>query len=132
MWIELLRLYHSGGTNGEVWIGNEFVCYSIELPWRNNSRSISCIPEGEYVLSKRFSKKFGWHIRVEDVPERSGILFHAANDALKELEGCIAPVTEITAPGKGLLSKPAFELFRTKVYSALNTGQSVWLEILSK
>lgn len=132
MWIKLLRSYFPSGTNGEIWVDDQLLCYSIELPWRDNNRNISCIPEGEYSLSKRYSKKFGWHVMVHDVPERSNILFHAANDALKELQGCIAPVSEITGPGKGILSKRAFELLRGKVYSALENGQNVWLDVKRK
>jgi hypothetical protein len=53
------------------------------------------------------------------VQGRSGILFHAANDALKELRGCIAPVTEHTGEGKGNWSRNATMLFRDRVYDAL-------------
>ncbi|WP_371559569.1 DUF5675 family protein [Flavobacterium sp. Arc2] len=66
-----------------------------------NQRWISCIPEGEYVLQKWFSPKFKWHIHLQNVPRRDFILIHPANDAKKELLGCIAPVTIYTRIGKG-------------------------------
>lgn len=122
--IGLLRTYHPQGTNGEIWLNGELVCYSIELPWLDNIRNTSCIPEGTYSLSKRYSQRFGWHILVEDVPQRSGILFHPANDARKELRGCIAPVSQLTGIGRGTNSTVAFENLRGRVYALLDIGES--------
>lgn len=130
--IGLLRTYHPQGTNGEIWLNGELVCYSIELPWLDNIRNISCIPEGTYSLSKRYSKRFSWHILVEDVPQRSGILFHPANDARKELRGCIAPVSQQTGIGKGSNSKVAFEKLRMHVYALLDIGERVYLQLENK
>jgi|GEM_PF-4701125 len=96
--VKLLRTYGDRGTNGEIWIGGDLECCAIELPWRENVRNISCIPEGTYPLAKRYSKRFGWHILVRDVPMRSAILFHPANNAEKELRGCIAPVKRCVVP----------------------------------
>ena len=130
--VGLLRTYHPHGTNGEIWLNGELVCYSIELSWIDNSRNISCIPEGTYPLSKRYSRRFGWHILIADVPQRSGILFHPANDARKELRGCIAPVSELTGIGKGANSRVAFEKMKARVYTLLDQGQQVYLQIENK
>ncbi len=62
-----------------------------------------------------------------DVENRSFILFHPANNALKELNGCIAPVTKLSGPGLGLLSRKAFEKLKTLVYQALDNKESVEL-----
>lgn len=62
---------------------------SLELPWKNNERRISCIPEGEYEIVKRFSEKYGNHFHILDVPDRSYILIHNAN-FVRQLRGCIA------------------------------------------
>src|SRR5690606_26150009 len=107
--VDLLRVSDTRGINGEIRMEGELVCYAIELPWKDNARNISCIPEGSYPLVKRYSKRFGWHILIKDVPDRSSILIHPANDAQKELQGCIAPVTRLTGPGKGSESRIAFE-----------------------
>jgi hypothetical protein len=93
MELELKRAYFPKGTNGGIFFNDKFICFTIELPWKDNLRNISCIPEGRYRLGKRFTPNRGWHLLVNEVPGRSGILFHAANNALKELRGCIAPVT---------------------------------------
>jgi hypothetical protein len=71
------------------------------LPWKNNETRVSCIPEGKYFIKKRYSQKFQWHLEIENVQNRSLILFHPANNALQELNGCIAPVTKLSGPGLG-------------------------------
>lgn len=122
MKLELRRKYHPHGTNGEFFFNNEKICNAIELPWKNNQRRISCIPEGIYRLRKRFSPKFKWHLEVMNVKNRNLILIHPANDALKELNGCIAPVSEITGEGKGIRSRIAFERLNEIVFPYLEKG----------
>ena len=53
--------------------------YSLELPYRDNKRRISCIPEGNYIGFKHNSPKFGNTVWIKDVPKRSEILIHAGN-----------------------------------------------------
>lgn len=71
------------GTFGRLTVckrdGEEFMCFdTLELPWRDNLRQISCIPEGSYRCSFGPTGK-GRLYRVENVPGRDGILFHAGN-----------------------------------------------------
>ena len=66
-----------------------FECVSLELPWRGNKTNLSCIPKGTYHLSHRESSKYGNHLHVEDVKDRSYILIHVAN-YVTQLRGCIA------------------------------------------
>jgi hypothetical protein len=105
--------------------------YSIELPWKNNHTRVSCIPEGKYELVKRWSPKFNRHLQVMNVPKRNFILIHPANDALKELKGCIAPVSIITGAGMGLRSRMALETLTSLVYGALDRREQVFLIIKS-
>lgn len=123
----LTRTYFPDGTNGILMCEGKKICYTIELPWKNNEKSVSCIPEGRYFIKKRYSQKFKWHLEVVDVKNRSYILFHPANNALQELNGCIAPVTKLSGPGLGLLSRKAFEKLKTFVYAALDSKESVEL-----
>lgn len=74
---------------GRLTVG-PFSCWTLERPWENNVRMISCIPDGTYVCEPFSGKKFKDVIEVTGVPNRSYILFHAANYP-EELEGCIAP-----------------------------------------
>src|SRR5690606_5922699 len=109
MELMLERAYYKEGTNGTLFCSQTFLCHSIELPWKENKRSISCIPEGRYELVPRFSNQFNHHLLLKRVEKRSLILIHPANDALKELEGCIAPVLTLTGIGKGTQSRPALQ-----------------------
>lgn len=65
-----------------------YECYTLELPWKDNERKVSCIPEGEYKVVPRWSAKFKEHFHILDVPNRTWILFHAGNYRT-QIEGCI-------------------------------------------
>lgn len=129
MKLELQRTYYPNGTNGELFLNGNKICATIELPWKNNQSQVSCIPEGEYVLEKRYSSKFGWHLQVMDVPERKLILIHPANNALKELKGCIAPVSYLIAAGQGGESRKALEKLKELIYPMLEREEKVVLII---
>lgn len=85
------------GTFGLLTI-DDFKCFTLELPDYNNQPSISCIPQGEYEVSLRYSPSFKKTLyNVKNVPKRSFILIHGANFAgdkkkrlQSHLEGCIA------------------------------------------
>ncbi len=123
----LTRTYFPEGTNGKLECEGKFICNTIELPWKINEKRVSCIPEGKYFLRKRYSQKFQWHLEIENVQNRSLILFHPANNALLELNGCIAPVTKLSGPGLGLMSRKAFIILKTLVYKALDNKENIEL-----
>ena len=107
MTIELQRFYQDGWTDGIILIKGVVVCRSIELGWANNERNVSCVPEGVYPVAIIQHPKHGECLRVDSVKGRSGILIHVANDAQKELRGCIAPVFSLSGNGKGQYSRLA-------------------------
>ena len=127
----LSRTYFPEGTNGILECGGKLICLTIELPYINNETKVSCIPEGKYFIKKRYSKKFQWHLEILDVKNRSLILFHPANNAIRELNGCITPVTKISGPGLGLMSRKAFAKLKNLVYEALDKEESVELIVKS-
>ena len=131
MVLVLKRQYFPEGTNGQLKCEGKLICNTIELPWKNNETRVSCIPEGEYYIRKRYSRKYQWHLELLDVPQRKFILFHPANYALKELQGCIAPVTKLSGPGVGLMSRKAFAKLKSIVYKALDKNESVLLIVES-
>jgi len=131
MVLELSRTYFPDGTNGKLECEGKFICNTIELPWKKNETKVSCIPEGEYFIKKRYSNKFKWHLEIVNVKNRSLILFHPANNALRELKGCIAPVTKLSGPGLGLMSRKAFAKLKHLVYKALDNEESVALLVTS-
>lgn len=61
---------------------------TLERPWLNNQKSISCIPAGFYTCRRVASPKFGNTFEVTNVPGRSGILFHKGNLS-DDTHGCI-------------------------------------------
>jgi len=134
MELEIQRTYFPNGTNGVMRQSEDkkgIICYTIELPWLDNRHGVSCIPEGKYELVKRYSKKFGKHLLLQGVVNRSLILMHPANDAQKELKGCIAPVSIHTGEGKGSRSRIAFQKVMSIVSSVLDQHKQVFLTIKS-
>lgn len=87
-----LNRYHSDlfGTYGALVFNGRVVCHTYELPWLNNARNVSCIPEGEYPLVKIHSERHSDCYLVENVPNRSGILIHMGNGK-SDTQGCILP-----------------------------------------
>ena len=79
-------------TMGELFINGERFCDTLELPYKNNKRSVSCIPAGEYKVRLRYPRESATrdylHLLVQEVKDRSYILFHRGNTA-KDTRGCI-------------------------------------------
>lgn len=125
----LQRTYGANGTNGTISFNGEEICHTIELPDRNNIPRISCIPIGQYKLQKRRYPKHGEQIAIPMVLGREAILIHAANNALRELQGCIAPVTALTGEGTGDYSGKALAKLKALVYSLWDMGDEVYLNI---
>lgn len=128
----LCRSHFKEGTNSALFFNDEFVCFVIELPWKKNFRRISCIPDGFYKVRKRYSQRFKHHFIVQGVPQRDYILIHPANDALKELEGCLAPVSSLTNIGKGGASRNALQRLFNVLAEHFKRNEHIPLEIISK
>jgi hypothetical protein len=75
-------------TCGALSLGSKVICFTLELPWRDNKKNSSCIPLGTYDVVPHVSPKFGKTLLLLDVPDRSEILIHAGNTA-KDTRGCI-------------------------------------------
>jgi len=79
--VSLFRMQRSDhGTEG-ILATQDFSCKTLELPWKDNRRQISCIPPGEYKVEIRLSNKYGRIYWVRKVPERTYILIHSGNYA---------------------------------------------------
>lgn len=87
----LERVYLETETLGSIYDpdGN-LVAKTMELPWKENKRAISCIPEGSYKVIQQPPKPTRQYpyFRLPDVPGRSGILIHRIT-YVKDLKGCI-------------------------------------------
>lgn len=74
-------------TIGELTIdGNTFA--TLELPWLNNLKIVSCIPPGVYCCKQIESPSRGRVYEVMDVEGRDHILIHIGNFP-RDTEGCI-------------------------------------------
>lgn len=79
-------------TLGKLYLNGGLYWHTLELPYKDNQRSISCIPAGRYKVKKRSaeqSSKYKYeHLIVEAVPNRKYILFHIGNYP-HDTSGCI-------------------------------------------
>lgn len=105
----------------------------LELPWKENQRSVSCIPEGEYFVRKRKAEESPSrnydHFIVEDVENRSYILWHSGNyhwnikgcllhgQSFVDLDGDGLPDVTSTLFTIGHLNKILPDRFRFKIVS---------------
>jgi hypothetical protein len=88
----LSRSYTPSETKGyfAVFDGSvlDYHCVTLEPPNLGNQHNISCIPEGQYTVTKENNPEKGMCFRVNNVPNRDGILIHKGNFT-KETRGCI-------------------------------------------
>ncbi len=103
------------GTFGTLSIDGQFACFTVELPWDDNKKNVSCIPYGGYRCVQH-----GWEPdtkvdfpktwEVLNVRGRKTILIHAGN-TIKDTKGCIL-VGLNSAPGGVSNSRPAMDMLR--------------------
>ncbi len=79
-------------TIGNLYLDGEWLCDTLELPYLDNQRNISCIPAGQYKVRLRLPRESATrdyiHLLVKDVKDRDYILFHIGNSA-KDTRGCV-------------------------------------------
>ena len=98
-----------------------FTACCMELPWRNNQEDISCVPEGVYPIQlvESIQKRFGNTFLVQDVPNRSGILFgHIGNYAGDVSKG-------FKSSSKGCLVMGLSHAKIRAQYGATNSGKTI-------
>ncbi len=105
---------HSASIIGKLYANREFVCYTLELPWRWNARTVSCVPPGSYSAFIRYDKPDGWRIQLENVPERSGVQIHIGNYP-RNVKGCVLVGTSY-GPNAVWHSKDAYAKLKAAFY----------------
>lgn len=91
--INIQRLSYSRTETMGIMRINNLRFFTLELPWLDNQKNISCIPTGEYNYIKRVSPGKGYEvIELVDVPDRAYIQIHLGNYT-RQIEGCILPGT---------------------------------------
>jgi len=104
---------------------NKIHLCTLEKPWKENQRMISCVPTGFYILEPHSSNKYPDVFAlvgstVSHYPngkQRDAVLIHVANLA-EELQGCIALGIQFGFIGNkfGVLnSRKALDAFRKVV-----------------
>lgn len=105
------RVEQGAATRGEVLVEGEPFCRSLELPWLDNQRGISCIPLGTYEVRLLPSKRWGRPIpHITNVPGRSAIEIHIGN-FLRDTDGCVLLGNRFLSDDVILGSRIAFEKF---------------------
>ena len=90
----ILRKRNKEYTSGAVYHNGKRIAYSLELPWFENQKNISCIPDGKYKYkvakyTPQNPEKLPYKaIKILNVPNRTGIWCHVGN-WLKDTTGCI-------------------------------------------
>ena len=100
MKLKILRLDDNGvQTLGQGLVYEDhlklFEFNTLELPWKDNEKYISCIPAGEYEVLRHVSEKYSECFWVQNVPGRSEILIHKGN-FYTDILGCILPGVAFT------------------------------------
>jgi hypothetical protein len=97
MIVEIQRVYLPTEVLGSFYIDGALACKTLELAWRDNKRSVSCIPEGTYKVKKEPPKEGRPYpyFRLMNVPGRSGILIHRGVFT-HHSKGCILVGTAFT------------------------------------
>ncbi len=98
--LKILRLDDNGiQTLGQGLVYEDhlklFEFSTLELPWKDNERYISCIPVGQYEVKKHTSEKYSQCFWVQNVPGRFEILIHRGN-FFTDILGCILPGVAFT------------------------------------
>tara|TARA_R110000787_G_scaffold206116_1_gene316347 strand:+ start:129 stop:524 length:396 start_codon:yes stop_codon:yes gene_type:complete len=114
MKLYLLRDY----VNNEITLGrlfnpiDNFQVHTLELPWKDNAKNISCIPKGEYIAELDYYHQGKYPAyELRSVPERTEIKIHIGNYP-KDVKGCIAIGSERDVPSQMIKqSRRAYEKF---------------------
>lgn len=121
--------YQEKQVLGIIFVFNDlekvFECKSLELPWRDNQKQVSCIPADEYKLRKIHSPKHGDCFEIIGVPGRSNIEIHSAN-YFSDLLGCVAPGMNYADINKdGIFDVTSSKLAMDKLLEFLPTSTTV-------
>ena len=81
------REYSANYVIGELRFDDLYL-KTLELPWLENKRSISCINEGIYIVEYRDSPTLGDVLHLKDVLGRTWIYIHKGNYT-RQILGCI-------------------------------------------
>lgn len=110
-----------------------FSSIMLERGWRDNQKSVSCIPAGIYTVVLEWSPRFQMMLwEIKGVPNRSECKFHASN-YWHQLNGCIAPGRQPKDMNRdGYLDVTASRSTLKAFHSALKSVTQATLEITTE
>ena len=126
MKIKIKRTYLDNATTGKAWVENYiglpiFDFKTLELPWKDNTRRVSCIPEGTYNWIIYQSPRHGKVLLLKDVPGRSMIEMHVGNYT-SDILGCILPgKNHSDINGDGIIDVTSSRKTMNKILSVLGS-----------
>ena len=86
------QIFTEESTAGTLYLNGERVADTLENPYLDNQRNISSIPSGQYKVRLRLARESATrdylHLLVQEVKDRSYILFHIGNTS-SATRGCI-------------------------------------------
>ncbi len=130
-----------GATIGKLYVDGAFKCHTLEdeireiagqpvQNWKING--VTAIPAGVYQVTLETSPRFGPDtLSIKNVPGFSYIRMHAGNTS-DDTEGCI--LLGLQAGPASLIggtSRPAVNLIKDLVRSAINQGEQVMIDIIN-
>ena len=124
--------FHSDRTIGQLFVGDEFECYTLEDVVREGPKvpRETAIPTGTYEVilneSPRFKKVLP---RLVDVPGFTGILIHGGNGP-EDTSGCILVGDEIVDGRiKAGTSTPAISRLISMLLTAKLKNEDIMIEV---
>jgi len=86
--IKLIRFYSDNNeTLGFIKLFTRTI-FTLELPWKDNIKFVSCIPAGKYDIKFYSGTKHKSCLKILKVPNRTDILVHSGN-YYTNTEGCM-------------------------------------------
>lgn len=76
------------GTFGMFLLDGQPICNTLEPYKRDNAKSVSCIPTGQYIMELQKSPKYGQVYTITNVQDRSYIRVHSGNLS-EHTQGCL-------------------------------------------
>lgn len=115
-------------TIGPLTIDGGLECFILEPPWQENKPNFSSIPPGRYRITLHLSPSREYVVPLlHGVLGRSEIEIHIGNWP-KDTKGCLLPGRTVGADYVSQ-SALAFNLLMTRIMSALDQEETVWIDI---
>lgn len=113
---------------GNLFVNDQFIGYSLELPEVGNNTDVSCIPAGIYKGKVRTDGNRGWRLEL-DYPDRPNVQIHVGN-IRDDSRGCIlvGKVADATNCTVGQ-SRDAMKALEDAFYTGSNSAAKVTITV---